>query len=106
MSLIGILITLLVMFCFWKNLRSPRTRVLVNLCVAIAVTDVLIVAMEIADVQNQVGYQVVVQTSNRLRNDAILLEKLEKYDAVEDLFHGNRSSRQLRSRLVFLLTKT
>lgn len=59
-SLIGILITLLVMFCFWKNLRSPRTRVLVNLCVAIAVTDALIVAMEIADVQNQVGCQVVV----------------------------------------------
>lgn len=58
MSLIGILITLLVMMYFWKNLRSPRTRVLVNLCVAIAMTDVLIIAMEIADVQNKVGYQV------------------------------------------------
>ena len=60
LSLIGIVITLFVMMCFWKNLRSPRTRVLVNLCVAIAMTDVLIVAMEIADVQNQVGLQVVV----------------------------------------------
>ena len=62
MSLIGILITLLVMMYFWKNLRSPRTRVLVNLCVAIAMTDVLIIAMEIADVQNKVGYQVEVYT--------------------------------------------
>ena len=60
LSLIGILITLLVMMCFWKNLRSPRTRVLVNLCVAIAMTDVLVVAMEIADVQNQVGYRQVI----------------------------------------------
>ncbi|KAJ7374174.1 hypothetical protein OS493_009516 [Desmophyllum pertusum] len=55
MSLIGIVITLLVMFCFWKNLRSPRTVVLVNLCVAIAATDMLIVSMEIADLQNQTG---------------------------------------------------
>ena len=55
LSLIGILITLLVMMYFWKNLRSQRTRVLVNLCVAIGMTDVLIVAVEIADVQNQVG---------------------------------------------------
>lgn len=62
LSLIGILITLLVMMYFWKNLRSPRTRVLVNLCVAIAMTDVLIIAMEIADVQNKVGYQVEVYT--------------------------------------------
>ena len=31
-----------------------------NLCVAIAMTDVLVVAMEIAEVQNQVGYKVVV----------------------------------------------
>ena len=60
LSLIGILITLFVMMCFWKNLRSPRTRVLVNLCVAIAMTDVLVVAMEIAEVENQVGYKVVV----------------------------------------------
>lgn len=58
LSLIGILVTLLVMFCFWKKLRSPRTVVLVNLCVAIGVTDMLIVAMEIADLQNQVGFQV------------------------------------------------
>lgn len=62
LSLIGILITLLVMMYFWKNLRSPRTRVLVNLCVAIAMTDVLIIVMEIADVQNKVGYQVEVYT--------------------------------------------
>ena len=55
MSLIGILVTLLVMFCFWKNLRSPRTVILVNLCVAIAVTDVLVVAMEMADLENQVS---------------------------------------------------
>ena len=54
------------MSCFWKNLRSTRTRVLLNLCVAIGMTDVLIVAMEIADVQNQVGYQAVVYTSSRL----------------------------------------
>ena len=60
LSLIGILITLFAMMCFWKNLRSPRTRVLVNLCVAIAMTDVLVVAMEIAEVENQVGYKVVV----------------------------------------------
>lgn len=73
MSLIGILITLLVMMYFWKNLRSPRTRVLVNLCVAIAMTDVLIIAMEIADVQNKVGYQVEVYTSSRLMDDAILI---------------------------------
>jgi len=49
---------------FWKNLRSPRTRVLVNLCVAIAMTDALIIAMEIIDVQSQVGYQIVVYTSH------------------------------------------
>lgn len=73
MSLIGILITLLVMMYFWKNLRSPRTRVLVNLCVAIAMTDALIIAMEIADVQNKVGYQVEVYTSSRLMDDAILI---------------------------------
>ena len=73
LSLIGILITLLVMSCFWKNLRSTRTRVLVNLCVAIGMTDVLIVAMEIADVQNQVGYQAVVYTSSRLIDDVILI---------------------------------
>ena len=73
LSLIGILITLLVMSCFWKNLRSTRTRVLLNLCVAIGMTDVLIVAMEIADVQNQVGYQAVVYTSSRLIDDVILI---------------------------------
>lgn len=73
LSLIGILITLLVMMYFWKNLRSPRTRVLVNLCVAIAMTDALIIALEIADVQNKVGYQVEVYTSSRLMDDAILI---------------------------------
>lgn len=59
LSLLGILITLLAMFYFWKNLRSPRTIVLINLCVAIAVTDILTVAMEIADVQNQVRWKLV-----------------------------------------------
>ena len=73
LSLIGILITLLVMSCFWKNLRSTRTRLLVNLCVAIGMTNVLIVAMEIADVQNKVGYQAVVYKSSRLIDDVILI---------------------------------
>ena len=54
-------------------MRSTRTRVLLNLCVAIGMTDVLIVAMEIADVQNQVGYQTVVYTSSRLIDDVILI---------------------------------
>ena len=50
------MVTLFVTFLFWKNLRSPRTVVLVNLCVAIAVTDVLIIAMETADIEKQVGF--------------------------------------------------
>ena len=54
-------------------MRSTRTRVLLNLCVAIGMTDVLIVAMEIADVQNKVGYQAVVYTSSRLIYDVILI---------------------------------
>ena len=54
-------------------MRSTRTRVLLNLCVAIGMTDVLIVAMEIVDVQSQVGYQAVVYTSSRLIDDAILI---------------------------------
>ena len=49
------------MFCFWKNLRSPRTVVLVNLCVAIAVTDMLIVTMEIADLQNKVWFRTAIR---------------------------------------------
>ena len=61
------------MSCFWKNLRSTRTRLLVNLCVAIGMTNVLIVAMEIADVQNKVGYQAVVYKSSRLIDDVILI---------------------------------
>ena len=54
-------------------MRSTRTRVLLNLCVAIGMTDVLIVAMEIADVQNQVGYQAVVYTSSRLIDNVVLI---------------------------------
>ena len=56
------MVTLFVTFLFWKNLRSPRTVVLVNLCVAIAVTDVLIISMETADVENQVGFGKLVVT--------------------------------------------
>lgn len=55
LSLAGILITLLIMVRFWKNMRSPRTTVLVNLCVAIAVTDVLVVTMEIIDLDSKVS---------------------------------------------------
>lgn len=36
-------------------MRSPRTTVLVNLCVAIAVTDVLVVTMEIIDLESKVS---------------------------------------------------
>ena len=36
-------------------MRSPRTAVLVNLCVAIAVTDVSVVTMEIIDLESKVG---------------------------------------------------
>ena len=36
-------------------MRSPRTTVLVNLCVAIAVTDVLVVTMEIIDLDSKVS---------------------------------------------------
>lgn len=56
------MVTLFVTFLFWKKLRSPRTVVLVNLCVAIAVTDVLIIAMEIAEIENQVGFAKLVIT--------------------------------------------
>ena len=94
LSLIGILVTLLVMMCFWKNLRSSRTRVLVNLCVAIAVTDVLIVAMEFVDVQNQVGYQAVVYSSSRLIGYVVLISMkaaTKKYNALEGLFYGSGS---------------
>lgn len=55
LSLVGIIISVFVTVCFRKNLHSQRTVVLINLCVAIAMTDVLVVAMEIADVQNQVS---------------------------------------------------
>ena len=63
LSLVGIMVTLFVTFLFWKKLRSPRTVVLVNLCVAIAVTDVLIIAMETADIENQVGFGKLVITN-------------------------------------------
>lgn len=36
-------------------MRSPRTTILVNLCVAIAVTDVLVVTMEIIDLESKVS---------------------------------------------------
>lgn len=36
-------------------MRSPRTTVLVNLCVTIAVTDVLVVTMEIIDLESKVS---------------------------------------------------
>lgn len=36
-------------------MRSPRTTVLVNLCVAIAVTDLLVVTMEIIDLESKVS---------------------------------------------------
>ena len=36
-------------------MRSPRTTVLVNLCVAIAMTDVLVVTMEIIDLESKVS---------------------------------------------------
>lgn len=36
-------------------MRSPRTTVLVNLCVAIAVTDVSVVTMEIIDLESKVS---------------------------------------------------
>ncbi|XP_022798427.1 uncharacterized protein LOC111336573 isoform X2 [Stylophora pistillata] len=58
MSLAGILVTLLVLAFFWKNMRSPRTIVLINLCVAIAMTDVLVVTMEIIDLQSKTGCKV------------------------------------------------
>lgn len=39
-------------------MRSPRTIVLINLCVAIAMTDVLVVTMEIIDLQSKTGCKV------------------------------------------------
>ena len=57
------MVTLFVTFLFWKKLRCPRTVVLVNLCVAIAVTDVLIIAMETSDIETQVVFGKLVITN-------------------------------------------
>ena len=43
-SLFGVLLTILVTMFFWRTLKAPRTIVLMNLCVAIAVVCILVIA--------------------------------------------------------------
>ena len=54
LSLAGTITTVAVTFYFWKNVHSPRSVVLVNLCVAIAITNVVIIAEETVHHDNKV----------------------------------------------------
>ncbi|CAB4021159.1 adhesion G- coupled receptor D1-like [Paramuricea clavata] len=47
-SLVGITLTVLLHICFWKQLKSPRAKVLVSLCVAIGFTDIFAILEGVA----------------------------------------------------------
>ena len=47
-SLLAVLMTISVMLFFWQKLKNPRTVVLINLCVAIAVSCVLVISERFA----------------------------------------------------------
>ena len=39
-SLVGIALTILMQVCFWRQIKSPRAKVLLSLCVAIGFTNI------------------------------------------------------------------
>ena len=47
-SLVGIALTILMQVCFWKQVKSPRAKVLLNLCVALGFTDIFAILEGVA----------------------------------------------------------
>jgi hypothetical protein len=47
-SLVGIVLTIFMQVCFWKQMKSPRVKVLLNLCVAIGFTDIFAILEGVA----------------------------------------------------------
>ncbi|CAB4005878.1 adhesion G -coupled receptor L3-like [Paramuricea clavata] len=47
-SLVGIVLTILMQVCFWKQVKSPRAKILVSLCVAIGFTDIFAILEGVA----------------------------------------------------------
>ncbi|CAB4041883.1 Adhesion G- coupled receptor D1, partial [Paramuricea clavata] len=47
-SLVGIVLTILMHVLFWKHVKSPRAKILVNLCVAIGFTDIFAILEGVA----------------------------------------------------------
>ena len=43
-SLVAVAITIAVHVLFWRILRSPRTKVLLNLCAAVAISCILVIS--------------------------------------------------------------
>ncbi|XP_028402439.1 uncharacterized protein LOC114525371 isoform X2 [Dendronephthya gigantea] len=48
LSLLGIVLTALMQVCFWKQVKSPRAKVLLSLCVAIGFTDIFAILEGVA----------------------------------------------------------
>jgi hypothetical protein len=56
-SLVGIALTILMQVCFWKQVKSPRAKVLLSLCVAIGFTDIFAILEGVAR-DNSVSFPV------------------------------------------------
>ncbi|CAB4016253.1 adhesion G- coupled receptor D1-like [Paramuricea clavata] len=47
-SLVGITLTILMQVCFWRQVKSPRTKILVGLCIAVGFTDIFAILEGVA----------------------------------------------------------
>ena len=43
-SLLAVIVTIVVTLFFWRALKSPRSKVLLNLCAAVAVSCILVIS--------------------------------------------------------------
>ena len=56
-SLIAVLATIAVSLVFWRAVKSPRTKVLLNLCVAVALSCIFVIVEGLAR-SNKVGFNI------------------------------------------------
>ena len=56
-SLIAVLVTIAVSLVFWRAVKSPRAKVLLNLCVAVALSCIFVIVEGLAR-GNKVGFNI------------------------------------------------
>ena len=56
-SLIAVLLTITVSLVFWRAVKSPRAKVLLNLCVAVALSSIFVIVEGLAR-GNKVGFNI------------------------------------------------